>query len=31
MLVNELSSRYGDVPERIIGAMQRGGIDRWGK
>ena len=31
MLVNELSSRYGDVPERIIGAMQRGNIDRWNK
>lgn len=30
-LIDELSSRYGDVPERIIGAMQRGGIDRWGK
>lgn len=30
-LINELSARYGDVPERIIGAMQRGGIDRWGK
>ncbi len=30
-LINELSSRYGDVPERIIGAMQRGGIDRWNK
>ncbi|MBR4286246.1 MAG: tRNA 2-thiocytidine biosynthesis protein TtcA [Clostridia bacterium] len=31
MLINELSSRYGDVPERIIGAMQRGNIDRWNK
>ncbi len=30
-LINELSARYGDVPERIIGAMQRGGIDRWDK
>ena len=30
-LINELSARYGDVPERIIGAMQRGGIDRWNK
>lgn len=31
MLINELSARYGDVPERIIGAMQRGNIDRWNK
>ncbi len=31
MLINELSARYGDVPERIIGAMQRGSIDRWNK
>ncbi len=31
LLINELSARYGDVPERIIGAMQRGGIDRWNK
>lgn len=31
LLINELSARYGDVPERIIGAMQRGEIDRWGK
>ncbi len=30
-LINELSARYGDVPERIIGAMQRGNIDRWNK
>ncbi len=31
LLINELSARYGDVPERIIGAMQRGNIDRWNK
>lgn len=31
MLINELSARYGDIPERIIGAMQRGNIDRWNK
>lgn len=31
LLINELSARYGDVPERIIGAMQRGSIDRWNK
>ncbi len=30
-LLAELSTQYGDVPERIIGAMQRGGIDRWDK
>lgn len=29
-LIQSLSNQYGDVPERIIGAMQRGGIDRWG-
>lgn len=29
MLLQKLSEEYGDVPERIIGAMQRGGIDRW--
>lgn len=30
-LLVDLSAQFGDVPERIIGAMQRGGIDRWGK
>ncbi len=30
-LLQTLSDTYGDVPERIIGAMQRGNIDRWGK
>ncbi len=29
ILLQRLSDEYGDVPERIIGAMQRGGIDRW--
>ncbi len=29
ILLQRLSEEYGDVPERIIGAMQRGGIDRW--
>lgn len=29
ILLKRLSDEYGDVPERIIGAMQRGGIDRW--
>lgn len=29
ILLQKLSEEYGDVPERIIGAMQRGGIDRW--
>ncbi len=28
-LLQSLSDEYGDVPERIIGAMQRGSIDRW--
>jgi tRNA(Ile)-lysidine synthetase-like protein len=28
-LIQSLTAQYGDVPERIIGAMQRGGIDRW--
>lgn len=28
-LIKALSEQYGDVPERIIGAMQRGNIDRW--
>ncbi len=30
-LLQALSEQYGDVPERIIGAMQRGNIDRWEK
>ncbi len=30
-LLRKLSEEYGDVPERIIGAMQRGSIDRWNK
>lgn len=30
-LINELSAQFGDVPEKIVGAMQRGGIDRWDK
>ncbi len=29
-LLETLSAQYGDVPERIVGAMQRGEIDRWG-
>ena len=29
-LLKDLSAEYGDVPERIVGAMQRGNIDRWG-
>ena len=29
ILLQRLSEEYGDVPERIIGAMQRGSIDRW--
>ena len=29
LLLKKLSEEYGDVPERIIGAMQRGSIDRW--
>ncbi len=28
-LLKSLSDEYGDVPERIIGAMQRASIDRW--
>lgn len=28
-LIERLSEEYGDVPERIIGAMQRASIDRW--
>lgn len=31
ILLQRLSDEYGDVPERIIGAMQRAGIDRWEK
>ncbi len=30
-LLRELSKTYGDVPERIVGALQRGAIDRWEK
>lgn len=30
-LLDDLSSQYGDVPQRIVGAMQRANIDRWGK
>ncbi len=30
-LLNDLSKQYGDVPEKIVGAMQRAGIDRWNK
>ena len=30
-LIDELSAQFGDVPEKIVGAMQRGGIDRWNK
>ncbi len=29
LLLQKLSDEYGDVPERIIGAMQRASIDRW--
>lgn len=29
ILLQKLSEEYGDVPERIIGAMQRASIDRW--
>lgn len=31
ILLEKLSDEYGDVPERIIGAMQRASIDRWDK
>ena len=31
LLLDNLSKQFGDVPERIVGAMQRGEIDRWGK
>lgn len=30
-LIQALSEQFGDVPERIVGAMQRAGIDRWNK
>ncbi len=30
-LLNDLCKQFGDVPEKIVGAMQRGEIDRWGK
>lgn len=30
-LLKGLSDEYGDVPEKIIGALQRADIDRWGK
>ncbi len=30
-LISDLSKQYGDVPEKIVGAMQRGNVDRWGK
>ena len=30
-LIGELCTQFGDVPEKIVGAMQRGGIDRWNK
>ncbi len=29
ILLQKLSEEYGDVPERIIGALQRASIDRW--
>lgn len=31
ILLQDLSEQYGDVPEKIVGAMQRGKIDRWEK
>lgn len=31
LLLRELSKTYGDVPKRIVGALQRGAIDRWEK
>ena len=31
LLLRELSKTYGDVPERIVGALQRGAINRWEK
>lgn len=30
-LLSDLSEQFGDVPEKIVGAMQRADIDRWGK
>lgn len=30
-LLSKLSIEYGDIHEKIVGAMQRGEIDRWGK
>lgn len=30
-LLKNLSEEYGDVPEKIVGAIQRANIDRWGK
>lgn len=30
-LLESLYSEYGDLPEKIVGAMQRGAIDRWNK
>mgnify|MGYP003304822527 FL=1 len=30
-LLSKLSIEYGDIPEKNVGAMQRGEIDRWGK
>lgn len=30
-LLKNLSEEYGDVPEKIVGALQRAGIDKWGK
>ena len=30
-LIDGLSAQFGDLPEKIVGAMQRGGIDRWNK
>ena len=31
MLLAQLSEQFGDAPEKIVGAMQRGSIDRWNK
>lgn len=30
-LLKDLSKEYGDVPYKIVGAMQRGNISRWGE
>lgn len=30
-LLDDLSKQFGDVPAKIVGAMQRGKIDRWEK